>query len=341
MIVLVGQLRRRFMNLLQQNVFSPRPKSTESAHWSAKTRGALWAAGILLVALLWSYWTTLAGMADRWARDPQYSHGFVVPVFALVVLWFRRDMLAKATWSPCLWGLPILLGGVAVRLFAIRRDIEPLDAFSLVPTAFGLVLLVAGRSVLRWSWPALAFLTFMVPLPYFMEMALAQPLRRLATTMSAYVLQTCGYAAIAEGNVILIDQMRLGVADACSGLGMLTTFIALATALALVVRAPLTDRIVLVVSAVPIALIANVARIAAMGITYQALGSETTQAALHDVTGWLMMPFALMLLWLELRFLNKLLMPRPVIDAPPPLFTRERTKASTPALPGYKLTGSR
>jgi exosortase len=317
------------MNLLHQNVFSFRPKSTDSARGTSNARGALWAAGILLMALLWSYWTTLAGMADRWARDPQYSHGFLVPVFALVVLWFLRDRLAKADWSPCLWGLPILLGGVVIRLFAISRDIESLDAFSLVPTLFGLVLLVAGRSVLRWSWPALAFLTFMVPLPYFMEMALAQPLRRLATTMSTYVLQTCGYAAIAEGNVILIDQIRLGVADACSGLGMLTTFIALATAMALVVRAPVTDRTVLVISAVPIALIANVTRIAAMGITYDALGSDAAQVALHDVTGWLMMPFALLLLWLELRFLNRLLVPRPV-SAPSPLLA-----------PGYKLTGSR
>ena len=223
--------------------------------------------------------------------------------------------------------LPVLLCGVAVRLFAIRRDIEPLDAFALVPTLFGLVLFVGGPSVLRWSWPALGFLTFMVPLPYFMEMALAQPLRHLATTMSTYVLQTLGYPAIADGNVILIDQMKLGVADACSGLGMLTTFIALATALVLVVRGPLTDRIVLVSSAVPIALIANVTRIVAMGVTYQALGSEAAQIALHDVTGWLMMPFALLLLWLELCFLNRLLVPRSPSDDSPL------------AVPGIKMNG--
>ena len=310
------------MNLIPGNVFQRPPQTAASA------QRAMWtAAGVLLVVLLWSYWTTLTAMADRWARDPQYSHGFLVPVFALVVLWFRRELLKSAVWEPCLLGLPVLLAGVVIRLFAIQRDIEPLDAFALLPTLFGLVLFVGGKSVLRWSWPALAFLIFMIPLPFFIEMSLAQPLRRLATTMSTYLLQTCGYPAIAEGNIILIDQVKLGVADACSGLGMLTTFIALSTALALIVQAPLTDRLVLVMSAAPIALLANVVRIAAMGMTYQSFGSESAQAFIHDLTGWLMMPFALLLLWLELRFLRKLLVYRPE-TAPSPL-----------ALPGLNMNG--
>jgi exosortase len=256
-------------------------------------------AGLLFAVLIWSFWTTLVVMAERWAHDPQYSHGFLVPVFAVVVLWFRRDRLATVEWQPCLWGLPLLLAGVGIRLFAIRRNIEPLDAFCLLPTLFGLVLFVGGKSVLAWSWPGLAFLAFMIPLPYFAEMALAHPLRRMATALSTYTLQTLGYPAIAEGNVILIDDVRLGVAEACSGLGMLSTFLALATALALSTRAPLVDRIVLLVSAVPIALIANVARISATGIA----------PALHDLLGWFMMPFALLLLWLELRFLGALFTP--------------------------------
>src|SRR5207247_2117523 len=118
----------------------------------------------------------------------------------------------------------------------------------------------------RFAWPALAFLGFMLPLPYQVEVALAHPLRRLATGMSTYLLQTIGYHAIAEGNIILIEQSSLGVAEACSGLGMLMTFFALATAMALAIRAPAVDRLVLVVSAVPIAVLANVMRITATGV---------------------------------------------------------------------------
>jgi exosortase len=275
-----------------------------------KALGPLGVTLVFVLVVLWSFWTTLAAMVDRWSRDPQYSHGFLVPIFALMVLWFRGDRLNTLTWEPSFLGLPLLLAGALLRLYAIRRDIAPLDAFALLPTLFGLVLLVGGRSVLRWSWPALAFLGFMIPLPFFLEGALALPLQHVATAMSTYLLQTFGYPAIAEGNVILIDQVRLGVVEACSGLKMLTTFFALSTALALISTAPLGDKIALVVSAAPIAVIANVARITVTGMVYHGLGEGDTQAVLHDLSGWLMPPLAFLLLWLELRFLKKLFVPR-------------------------------
>lgn len=267
----------------------------------------------LFAVLIVSHWSTFAHMADRWAHDPQYSHGFVVPLFALVVLWSRRDMLKTMAWRPAWHGLPLMALGVVLRVVAVESDIEPLDSLSLVPTGFGMVLLVGGWSVLSWSWPALAFLGFMMPLPFSVEMALAHPLRRIATNMSTYVLQTLGCPASAEGNIIFIDDIQLGVAEACSGLGMLMTFFALATALSLIVNASLPNRLVLVASAIPIAILANVARISATGVAYHLGGkeSELAQMIYHDLAGWLMMPLALAMLWLELKFLTNLWLDEP------------------------------
>ena len=164
------------------------------------------------------------------------------------------------------------------------------------------------KAIFRWSWPAIAFLAFMMPLPFVVETAMAYPLRRLATVVSTYVLQTCGCPAIAEGNIIHINEIPLGVEDACNGLGMLVTFFALSTLLAMVVEMPWFDRVVIVASAAPIALIANTARIAGTGLAYHHWGrdSEAAQAILHDLAGWLMMPLALGLLWLELKYLQNL-----------------------------------
>src|SRR5207244_1477779 len=110
--------------------------------------------------------------------------------FALIVLWSRREMLPSVAWQPAWMGLALLAIGLALRFIAVQSDIEPLDALSLLPTAFGVVLLAGGWSVVGWSWPALAFLAFMMPLPFFVEQALAQPLRHVATEMSTYALQT-------------------------------------------------------------------------------------------------------------------------------------------------------
>jgi exosortase len=277
------------------------------------------------LCLLWAYWPTLTTMAERWSTDAQYSHGFLVPVFAAAILWFRRERFPDGRLEPS-WGAGVvwLLAGLGLHLLGGRLAVEPLDAFSLLPTLVGLCLLLGGWTALRWAWPAIAFLGFMLPLPYQVELFLAHPLRRVATSATTYLLQLLGFPALAEGNVILLDDLRLGVIDACSGLGMLVTFFALATAFAVVIERPLLDRIVLVVSAIPIALIANILRITATAVAYRTLGSATGNLLTHDLAGWLMMPLALGLLWLEMIYLRRLLVevepPRPLplsLNGPP------------------------
>ncbi len=289
---------------------SPFSPAARLAEWIRSPAGRTFGLTFLVgVFCLWCYWPTLGSMADRWGNDPQYSHGFLVPVFALVVLWSRRAMLDQGPATPSWWGLALLLPALGARLLGASMDLEAADAFSLLPTLAGVVWLVGGGTILRWSWPALAFLGFMVPLPFQLEMLLGHPLRRFATVCSTYVLQTLGFPALDEGNIILIDQLRLGVIDACSGLGMLMTFFALATALALVLPAPLVDRLVVVASAIPIAILANVVRITATAIAHHAFGSDVANTLMHDLAGWLMMPLALALMWLELRFLAHLFVP--------------------------------
>ena len=272
----------------------------------------------LVVLLIATHGATFATMIERWSSDPQYSHGFIVPIFALVVLWSRREMLKRVTWTPAWAGAVLMAIGIIDRYIAVQFNIEALDALSLMPTLFGLVLLVGGWSILRWSWPALAFLAFMMPLPFSVEMALSHPLRRMATEISTYTLQTFGCPAIAEGNIIFVDDVPLRVEQACSGLGMLVTFFALATAMAMIVQESLTHRLILVGSAAVIAVLANVIRITATGLAYHWSGRESAVAQMiyHDLAGWLMMPMALGMLWLELKLLANLFIEVPDHEAP-------------------------
>jgi len=114
------------------------------------------------------------------------------------------------------------------------------------------------------------------------------------------LLQTLGMPAVAEGNVILLNEASLGIVEACSGLRMLVVFFALSTAVALVARRPFWERVFLVFSAIPIALFTNVVRITATGVAYETVGGETGQFIFHDLAGWLMMPLALALLGIGL-----------------------------------------
>lgn len=298
------------MALLQFEKTSDRSQLTASrwGQWwgnAARARNSLILISLSLTVLA-CYWTTLVTVASRW-HEAQYSHGFLVPIFAAYLLWHRAGMLRKAELRPSGWGVAFLAIGFLMRVASALLAIESLDAYSLLPLLAGLALLLGGWSYLRWCWPAIAFLAFMIPLPYQAEIALARPLRRLATLITTYLLQTLGYPALAEGNVILIDQLRLGVVDACSGLGMLMTFFTLATAMALVAQVTLFDRLVIVASAIPIAVLANVVRITATAVAYQTFGAPVAHVLMHDLAGWLMMPLALAALLLELWFLRHLL----------------------------------
>jgi exosortase len=265
----------------------------------------LWFAGLLL-ALVYSYWSTLLVMADKWHHDPQYSHGWLVPAFAVYLLWMRREQMPALSKKGSSWGLALLIVAAAIRLLAAFFYYEWFDFLSLIPAVAGLTLLCFGSPVLRWSLPATLFLAFMIPLPYSIETAMRQPLQKVGTVASTYVMQTVGLPAFREGNTILVNDTKIGVVEACSGLRMLMIFFALATAVAMLSKKALWERLVIVASAVPIAIIANVARITVTGILYETAGPHLAELVFHDLAGWLMMPFGLLLLWLELELLTRL-----------------------------------
>ena len=146
----------------------------------------------------------------------------------------------------------------------------------------------------------------MIPMPYRTTIWLGFPLQQLATTVSTYMLQTLGQPAITEGNTILIRDFQLSIVKACSGLSMLVTFFTFSTAVCLVVKKPVSDKLIILLSAIPIALVANVIRIVITGVMFLHVSEESVQTVFHDAAGWIMMPLALAFLGAELWVLKRL-----------------------------------
>ncbi len=256
-------------------------------------------------SLIWSYWPVLSEMEARWTHDPRYSHGFLVPLFASYLIWSRRSERPAAV--PSNWlALSLFTTAAALRLAGIYIFVSWLDAISLLVSLAGLCSLVGGWAMLRWVWSSIAFLIFMVPLPYRLEAALGIPLKHFATVASAFVLQVFGVPAFSSGNTIIIDDFQIGVIDACNGLSMAYMFLACSMGAALLIRRPLLDTALLIASAVPIGLAANIARIVATGLLHQTVGRWVAEAVYHDLAGWFMMLMALFVLWLECKVLPHL-----------------------------------
>lgn len=265
-----------------------------------------------LAALLWAYADSIAVMAREWSADPQYQHGFVVPLFSIGLFAYGCYRFGGGSLRPSFWGIPILATGLLIRHAAGLFYMEWFDQLSLVVCVTGLVVLAAGLPALRWAWPACGFLVLMVPLPDTLEDAMRNPLRRVGTVASTYVMQTIGLPAYSEGTVIVVDDVRIGVVEACSGLRMLMTFLALTVAFAILVRRPLWQRAVIVLSTLPIALFSNIVRITATGILHALGYSSFAEKFFHDFAGYAMMLLGLGLLWLLTAILDRLV----VVEAP-------------------------
>jgi exosortase len=179
---------------------------------------------LLALSLFWLFWPTLAELARRWLEQSQYSHGFLVPLFSVYLLWARRERL-RSNDNPTAWtGFFILMIGLAVHFAGTFVYIDWLKGIALLPCLVGLALLAGGRQAVGWAWPAILFLFFMIPLPFRLETSLSYPLQRFATIASTFVLQTFGFAAFAQGNIIHLGEFPIGVVEACNGLSMMLVF---------------------------------------------------------------------------------------------------------------------
>ena len=260
--------------------------------------------GVLFLLFCGAYFGTIYYLVEQWF-DPDYVYGFFVIPFAGFLLWDRREMLKNVQVKFCAWGIPVVLFGTLISWYALYRYRLTVDAGSIVIVLLGLVLLVGGWQIMRWAWPGVFFLFFMVSLPDYMSENLRIKLQEICTQGSVFILQLLNISAMREGSVIeLPDANPLNVATACSGLRTLMLFFAACTGAALYVRRHVAIKIIMVVSAVPIAIFCNTLRITITALVH--MGNEEAGHAAHEYAGFIMMPLAIFILWLELTLIEKL-----------------------------------
>jgi exosortase len=271
--------------------------------------------GLVLLVIL-AYFDMLALTSRVW-REGLYSHGWIVPLIAIGLLVLRWKPFGPVPTVERWMGVALLVFGLLMRIVAASNLLTsvlgqyPLDRLSFLPAIFGAFMIVGGLNIIRAVWPALGFLVFMFPLPTKLETTVLLRLQTLAAVCSTLVLQTLGVPALRESRVIKISGIELAVADACAGLRMLTIFGALAVAMVFLIERPWWDKLIILLSAVPIAVVVNIIRITITGLTYYWTGGESPliKVIAHDGAGWLMMPLALGFLWLELQLLERITIP--------------------------------
>lgn len=253
---------------------------------------------LLLAGLVALYVGVVPSMVHDWGTDENYSHGYLIPFIAAYLLWAQRDAIrevagrARGSWV----GLVVCVGSLAMLVVGRAGAELFLQRSSLVFLLIGLVLWLWGWGMLRLTGGPLAFLLFMVPLPYLIYDAVAFPLKLFAARVATQSLYWLHIPVYREGNIIHLASQTLEVADACSGIRSLISLIALG-----VIYAWLTERVrwkqfVIAFSTVPIAIAANAFRVAGTGILAHHVGPEAAQGFFHTFSGWLVFVVAFVLL---------------------------------------------
>lgn len=266
---------------------------------------------VVLVVAVWSYWPIIWELFKEWQRNDDYSAGQLVPVVALFLLWVERERLRQCPLKPCwLGGIVLLVLAIVGRAYGLLFMFESAERYSLVLTLWGLCLLLAGwRIFVRIGW-ILLFLLLMVPFPGKIHNLISDPLQRIATSGSVFLLEAFGARVSQQGNVILLNQtVSMSVVEACSGLRMLTAFIIVAGFIAYMVRRSRTQKAIVFLSSVPVAVLCNIFRISVTAVLFLVASAELAEKFFHDFAGIVMMPVAVVLMFGELWLMEKLIVP--------------------------------
>ena len=260
------------------------------------------AVGLALVA----YAGGVAGLIDRWTKQEEYSHGFFIPLIVLWLLWQRREALRASLATPSWYGLLLLIIATAMLLLGELTAIFILVQYGFVLSLVGLVFCLGGMPLARVTILPIAFLIFAIPLPYFVDSQLSWRLQLLSSQIGVGVLRGLGISVFLEGNVIDLGIYKLQVVEACSGLRYLYPLLSIGFLMAYMYQAPLWRRVALFLTTIPVTVLMNSLRIAAVGVLVQRWGSGMADGFMHYFEGWIIFIACLMTLlaevWLFERF---------------------------------------
>jgi exosortase len=260
-------------------------------------RQTIAAAALIAIGVLILYADVLAKLLLAWRTDDNYSHGFFIVPIAVYLAWERRDQLAAASARPSSLGLLIVLASAVVLAAGVLGAELFLTRISLVGMLGGIVLFMFGWRHLRILAFPLLFLVLMIPLPAIIFNKIAFPLQLLASRAGEFALSSVDIPVLREGNVLVLANTSLEVAEACSGIRSLISLLTLGIVFGYLADSRAWVRTIVALSTIPVAVVSNGARVAGTGIAAHRFGPAAAQGFFHEFSGWavFVVAFAMML----------------------------------------------
>jgi exosortase len=259
--------------------------------------GAYWPALLLIVVLLALYAPILARLMRQFYEDPNYSHGFFVPILSAYLIWNKWGEIKAVKSTPSIWGAILVLSALAVLYLGSLGSELFLQRISLLAVIAGLVVYFSGWRRLRAVAFPISFLLFMIPLPAVIYNQIVFPLQLIASRFATGCLELLNlFPVLREGNLLILDGYTLEVVGACSGIRSLTSLLALAMGYSYLAERRLGVRVFLVLAMVPIAIVSNGIRVVLTAVLVNYYGYRMAEGFMHSFSGWAIFVVSIVLL---------------------------------------------
>jgi exosortase len=264
------------------------------------------AVGLFIVSIGLVYWPVVIRLVDDWMHDDNYSHGFLIPPLAAYLVWERWDRLKAAPCSPSRFGLVVVAGSLLVLLAGSLGAELFLSRIALLGALIGSAIYVLGWRHLKLLAFPLGILLLMIPIPAIIFNQVVFPLQLVASRAGEAALSAAGIPVLREGNIIILANTTLEVAEACSGIRSLVSLLTLAIVFGYFADPRPGIRMAIALSAIPVAILANALRVAGTGIAAHYYGAAAAEGFFHSFSGWIVFIAAFAMLFLIVQLLQRI-----------------------------------
>jgi exosortase len=272
--------------------------------WSLQNIHFAWGWALIGVLMAAVYYRVLAKLVIDWWQIPDFSHGFLVPIFAAYLVWVKRKTLLDTRIAPTWSGIVFVALGLVVLVLGVYGAELFLSRVSLVILLAGLVLCFGGWQLLKELRFVLLVLLLAIPIPSIIFNEITGPLQILASKLASALLPLFGVPVLREGNVIELPAMKLEVAEACSGIRSLMSLFTLSIFYGYFLEKSFLRRALLALASIPIAIAANAVRIFGTGLCVQYWDPDKAQGFFHEFSGWVMFLMSLGCLYIVHRIMR-------------------------------------
>ncbi len=257
---------------------------------------------------IFTYWTGLSEAVLRWGVQEEYSHGYLIPLVTLYILWEKKELILSSVSKPLWSGVLAIVIAIIVLIVGEISALFLLIQYSFILLLIGLSLVTIGRAT-KYTIAPILLLLFAIPLPYVIEVVLTAKLQLWSSAIGVDVIRAFNIPVFLEGNVIDLGVYKLQVVEACSGLRYLFPLMSLGFIAAYFYQAPFWKRAVVFLATIPITIFMNSFRIGAIGVLVDNWGISMAEGFLHDFEGWIIFMACAVILfalvWLLERLTNK------------------------------------